>query len=393
MKWSGSSDLKKQVRRWWESGELLSSLTREETLFPRRLRLKLPTSKEIADNYSEIRDWIADVRQTPYCRIVMHEIKHNVFGRNEIPAQVWIDTVDDAVALLGKRRDLNLFMVLIDKTRKREPAVLKWLEKRPLAALELHDKWDRLLDVVAWLQVRPRPNIYLREMDIPGIDTKFVETHRAILAEWLDLALPPQSINASASGNKYFIHRYGFREKPLRVRFRILDPEHYILPVAGQQDITVDSDTFAQLNPNVLHVFFTENETNFLCFPDLPKSLVVFGAGYGFDMLARAEWLNRRRVYYWGDIDTHGFAILHAARQYLPHVRSIMMNEETLLAHAQFWGREESPHSARAFSRLTVEEQALYTDIKQHRWRENLRLEQERIAWTYACNAIFAAMQ
>ncbi|MFF4696439.1 DUF3322 domain-containing protein [Streptomyces chattanoogensis] len=30
--------------------------------------------------------------------------------------------------------------------------------------------------------------VYLRETDLPGMDTKFVETHKAILAELLDHA-------------------------------------------------------------------------------------------------------------------------------------------------------------------------------------------------------------
>ncbi|NOR71388.1 MAG: hypothetical protein GQ532_17115, partial [Methylomarinum sp.] len=33
---------------------------------------------------------------------------------------------------------------------------------------------------------------------------------------------------------------------------------------------------------------------------------------------------------YWGDLDTHGFAILSRLRHYYPQVKSILMDEKTL---------------------------------------------------------------
>ena len=60
--------------------------------------------------------------------------------------------------------------------------------------------------------------------------------------------------------------------------------------------------------------------------------MVIFGAGYGFEMLNHARWLASRRIHYWGDIDTHGFAILDQLRRRFEHVESFLMDRETLLA-------------------------------------------------------------
>jgi hypothetical protein len=79
-----------------------------------------------------------------------------------------------------------------------------------------------------------------------------------------------------------------------------------------------------------------------LAFPHLAGSMVVFGAGYGFEVLAGAHWLQERSVYYWGDIDTHGFAILDQLRAQLPQVQSLLMDRATLLAHHSQWGEEHS---------------------------------------------------
>ncbi len=41
-----------------------------------------------------------------------------------------------------------------------------------------------------------------------------------------------------------------------------------------------------------------------------------------------------------GDIDTYGFAMLDRLRSYHPHIRSLLMDEATLLQHRPLWGRE-----------------------------------------------------
>ena len=128
-------------------------------------------------------------------------------------------------------------------------------------------------------------------------------------------------------------------------------------------------------------VFVTENEVNFLAFPQAVESLVVFGAGYGFDALARAAWLHRCALHYWGDIDTHGFAILDQLRSHFPHVLSLLMDRDTLLAHADQWVMEPQP-TQRDLPLPNPDERRLYDDL---RWRrlgeEPVRLEQERIAY------------
>ena len=83
-------------------------------------------------------------------------------------------------------------------------------------------------------------------------------------------------------------------------------------------------------------------------------------------------------VHYWGDIDTHGLAILDQLRGFVPHAASLMINHETLHEHSIFWGTEEKP-TRRDLPRLTDLEQALYDDLRDNRIRAHLRLEQERI--------------
>ena len=79
-------------------------------------------------------------------------------------------------------------------------------------------------------------------------------------------------------------------------------------------------------------VFVTENDINGLAFPIVDNSIVIFGRGYGFEHLQNAHWLRNKEIAYWGDIDTHGFAILSQFRKLFPAVRSFLMDRDALLA-------------------------------------------------------------
>jgi hypothetical protein len=380
MSWTRAADLRAQLLKMWNRGELLSEFVTGNGSFPKRLLLKVPTSAEMTEHFDEVRSWINELRNLPRCRLEMRQFRHRVFGANEIPREIWINRIEDAVALIGKQRDFARFALVLDVTRERQPRLLEWLARRSLRALELFEVWSRLLDIVDWLENHPRPGIYLRQVDIPGIHSKLIEAHCGVLSELLNIVLPPEAINASAAGTLQFAPRYGFLDKPVRVRFRYLDPDHAFLPWSSVQDITLDSGSFAQLDPKVSQVFITENEINFLAFPRVRNSLVIFGSGYGFEMLFSVKWLSRCRIQYWGDIDTHGFAILDQLRSQFSHVESLLMDRGTLLAFESCWG-EEVKQTTRDLSRLNREEEALYDDLRDNRIRKNLRLEQERIGF------------
>lgn len=381
MNWSTAPELRAQVMRLWERGELLrEGLDSGTSRFPLRLTLKTPTSDDITRRFDAVRAWVAAIAATPHVRLEWQETRHRVQGSQRLPASAWVDRLDDALAWIGKRAEHARFRALHAETAARQPLLLPWLAKRPLRALELAAEWSRLLDVVAWLQAHPRPGVYLRQVDLPGIHTKFIESQRGVLAELLDLALPAAAIDPSRSGAQQFAARYGFLDKPALLRFRVLDPALHLLPGAPCPDLAVDADSFARLQLNVARTFITENETNYLAFPQVDKAIVIFGAGYGWEALARATWLQHCPIHYWGDIDIHGFAILAQLRARFAHVDSLLMDRATLLAHEALWGREDSPSPADV-SRLTAEERSLYEDLRDHRIRPFLRLEQEHIGF------------
>lgn len=394
MSWTTANDLKEQLRRLWGRGDLLRPLVFGEAWMPRRLTLKVPGSSELSGQFDSVRSWIVSITAIPYIRIEWREVNHRLLGVQRLPDAVWVDTLETATTLIGKSDDLRRFTEVLTLTRQKQPLLVKWLSARPLLAIELAAQWPDFLKIVAWITEHPRPGIYLRQVDIPGIHSKFIEGHRVVLCELFDLVLPEDAISLEQTGVGKFPTRYGFLDKTVRIRFRVLDDRIGLLPGSILPDITLDSDNFAKLDLSVGHVFITENETNFLAFPSVSNSIVIFGAGYGWEALGRASWLSLCTIHYWGDIDTHGFAILDRLRRRFDHVESFLMDRRTLMAHEKLWG-VETEQVVHDLPNLTEKERILFDELRDNRIRNGLRLEQEYVSyqWLKAALVVLLGLQ
>src|SRR5450759_2434021 len=378
--WSTPDDLRRQVQRHWDSGRLLAAAITGESLFPLELRLRGPDTRALSERFEEVRRWIRELESESRVRIEWREINHRLLGRNRVPARIVVPGEREALELIGKTGDAARFRSLAANTLEKLPELGAWLARRPLTALEYAADWERTLAVLLWFRGHPRCGLYLRQLDIAGVDTKFIEGRKPLLAELLDIVRPPEALDAGdsgAAGQRNFEARYGLASKPSQVRFRILDGR---LAIQGLTDLAVPAREFAFLDLPVERVFITENEINGVAFPDVPGSLVIFGLGYGLDRLSEVRWLHQRTLHYWGDIDTDGFHILDRLRVRFPAAQSFLMDRETLLEHAPLWVRESNPYDG-DLPRLTSAERSLYDDLRHNRLGERVRLEQERIPY------------
>jgi hypothetical protein len=371
MNWTTPADLRAQVERFWSNGRLLT----DDSLFPLELKLRKPDSRALSDRFEGVRQWIRDLESEPALRIEWAEVDHRVLGRNRVPARATVASREDALALIGRSEDATRYRALAARTRERVPELESWALRKPLGLLENAEDWDRVLDVVAWFREHPKCGLYLRQLDIPGVDTKFIEARKQLLIELLTLVLGPEDC---AAGPRYFERRFGLATKPLQVRFRILDPR---LAIRGLTDLTIPVKDLAALALPAERVYITENEVNGLAFPDVSGSIVIFGLGYGVEILSAVDWLRRRELYYWGDIDTYGFHMLDLLRASFPHARSFLMDRETLMEHRALWVQEENPYKG-GLPRLTPEERAVCESLRA------VRLEQERIRFSWVERAL-----
>lgn len=400
-------DLKARLERMWVQGDLLRAIISGDSLFPLEMSLRRPTAREIADHFGAVIDWAEALRAgsrdasqadsgpgglgSGY-QLRWERINSRVHGANDLPVAAVFPTEGDALRFIRRQTEAKRAQELARVIAERHSALFEWIVRRPLVMLDYEAEWPRLLAVLDWFVAHPRTNLYLRQLDIPGVDTKFIEAHRGLLMELLDAVLPAEAVEHSATGVRNFAIRYGLRSESPLVRFRLLDPALYI---QGMSDLSIPAEQFAQLEwrhdragertsaaAPLERVFITENRINGLAFPEQARSLVIFGLGYGVERLAEVPWLREVEVCYWGDIDTHGFGILNRLRTVLPGVRSILMDRATLMAHQQLWGHEpENKRYGGDPTHLTPDEHALFDDLRHDRLGVRVRLEQERIGY------------
>ncbi len=98
--------------------------------------------------------------------------------------------------------------------------------------------------------------------------------------------------------------------------------------------------------------------------------------------------LPRPDTAYWGDLDSHGFAILNRARAAGLDMESLLMDAATLDMHRDLWVREPQPFVGE-LARLSADESAAFAMLAAEGYP---RLEQERIPWAYALDALRVAL-
>lgn len=378
--WTTPDQLVATLRRRWDRGDDLRAHARGEPWTPLTLPIKGPGADDLLADANSVLAWSDDMRKASVDRrgrerfsIEYRTVSNRLLGQNSVPARIRLDSLGQLCEVLGTTREVERLDAILDVTRHELAAATKWVADHPGEALAHHEVWPQVLAVATWIIEQEASATDLRHLDVPGIDTKFVERYRKVLGSLLDDVLPGGRIDPSAAD---FARRYGFRPRPRYVRLRLLAPVPSFPSQLTEVELRVDE--LAGLPLPVTTVFVVENQASYLAFPELPDAIAVFGGGYAVTTLELVPWLAERNVVYWGDIDTHGFVILDRLRERVPSVRSMLMDRATLLAHRAQLTNEPSPTNA-PLPHLTVEEAALYRDLVEDRYGPAIRLEQERV--------------
>lgn len=369
--WSTPEDVATKVRRAWRNGSLLRDHASGAPFAAVEVPLRGPKASEIGDRLHEVRRWVARLdegrRDDTRYSLEWTSIGGRHYGRNRIPSRAVISTYEQAWSVLGVDEEARRFTRLLASTE--HPAPREWAMTHPQRALALAQEWPQLLAAHGWLDRNRGSSRHLREITAPGVDTKFAERHRGVLAAMLDVPAPSAG----------FLSGLGLRAKPELVRMRV-PPSLGGLPAVSELAVRADEAAALSLAPTAALV--VENEITYLSVEVPPGGVVLWGKGFEVDRIGRIPWLADVDVDYWGDLDTHGFAILDRLRAWLPQTRSVLMDRETLLAHRDRWGTEQRPTSAH-LTRLTAPESQLYADLVGDALGTKVRLEQERIDWSW----------
>jgi hypothetical protein len=87
MSWTTPADIRQQVQRLWDKGEILARLVTEAQPFPKRLLLERPSSTDLLGRFEEARAWSQRLRGPRHLRLEEREVRHRVLGVNSLPAE------------------------------------------------------------------------------------------------------------------------------------------------------------------------------------------------------------------------------------------------------------------------------------------------------------------
>lgn len=283
------------------------------------------------------------------------------------------DTEDDLLQFIGKTHELDHFKHNCTQI-KETPELTFWCAAHVREVVKYQAVWPRLLAVVRFFQENPQPGLPVRLLPIKEVDTKFIEQYNAILCQLLDVVLPQYVIDTS---HKILSKRYGLPEQAPLIECAWNDPT-LIAHYGGFTRLAFPVDQLGQIPLAASRILVVENRNSMLQILQQPftDGIVIFGGGYGVALLKNCLWLLQKKLYYWGDLDAHGLAILSRFRDFFPNTQALMMDEATFDAYSHAWVAGKL-YQGEAPANLSAEERQLFDRLNS----KLLRLEQERVMY------------
>ncbi|OUY11207.1 hypothetical protein CAP42_02705 [Acinetobacter indicus] len=147
--------------------------------------------------------------------------------------------------------------------------------------------------------------------------------------------------------------------------------------IGGIPVLKLSNDVLKNYELPAAYIFVIENIQSGLSFLHFANGIVVCGGGKNITWV-EAAWLKKKKVFYWGDLDSEGLNILSMVREKHPAVIPLMMDEATLL-HFQERMVDEPDSISDQPNYLTEHEQVLFHALRAGAFNQR-RLEQERIS-------------
>ncbi|MBN2824329.1 MAG: hypothetical protein JXQ76_03315, partial [Campylobacterales bacterium] len=285
-------ELVQKCEKLYTKGELFRAYIQGEELFPWSLNLKKLKQSDIQKDYNDITQSIEKLQNKGF-GLEYQSFNFKSMGMQKLPIKIVFNSIDDFFKIIPKAREYQSFCKLYDKLHAKYSTLQKLFSQHPFWILEYQEVWDEILSVIEFLLANPNPTIYLRELSLSKIDTKFIEKYKKIIdrvTSHIQNQPPLSSLSHYA-----FEQKYCFKYPQLQIRFRILDKRLYIQNLSN---LSLPLNDFKELNFPCKTIYIVENKITTLSFPNLKDSIVIFGQGYGVSALKEIEWFRDKTIYY-----------------------------------------------------------------------------------------------
>ena len=375
-----TADIRRRLSEKWHT-----DLVGGDAAFPHAFPLGRAGAAALHDDYATIHSWTIDLQDWSRRREVQLDYENRKAKGGTVqavPTHARIRSIDHAAAIVAgdwpARLERTRARLVI--LRERYPDVVDIGRTLRLVDGYSDVDFELLLTVADWYiqdPVRVAIGVTPRQVPIPGVHAKWLQSHRAgvqSLTGLADLSLLP--------------------EHPARIHFTYLDPDYRATGARVHDSATV-GDKFEPAYPPEV-VVISENKDTAIHFLPLAGAISVEGVGKGGKTAASFPWIrNAPVVVYWGDIDRDGYEILDGYRiDFDRDVDSILMDPETYDAYEQFgtdldkYGKPIVVGNPKTRNTLHGDERAVYLRVLDAKHTGHRRLEQERIPLVRAREAV-----
>jgi hypothetical protein len=369
-------EIKSKIKKWWDDGSFLKASISGTPYFKRDVpKIGLDDIKNIHKNIDSVfksQDELVknskEVKGYGFS-IEWQEKNYKIIGSNKFIKRITVDTEEDFLKLIHKEKEFTIFKENVNFILGEFPELKEWMLQNPLLIVDNATKWEELIKVLKYFKGdHILDEYYIRELPV-NVHTKFIEQNKTIISGLLN-TLIPDKVNTS---EKDFHSRYYLKNKEKLIRIRLLCPE--LASKYPYKDFSIPLSDFNRKEIPSHAIFITENEMNFLTLPPKKNAIAIWsGGGFQISYLSNVEWMKEKNIYYWGDIDAAGLAILSQLRSYYPNSISLLMDKSTFDKYYQD-GKSDKKIPANNLKGLEEKELELFYYLKQG----NLRLEQEKI--------------
>jgi hypothetical protein len=235
---------------------------------------------------------------------------------------------------------------------------------------------DNFIEISRFLIANPSSMMYPREIPTK-VDTKFLEKNLSAFITFIKYFR-----EIDVEGDKWQQLGLANPSSTVSLRYNATFNIQSTKSCFKAPIINVEPSSLRTITGTFDRIFILENKTTFYTFPLKDDECAIYCGGFAILMLKNISFLKESNIYYFGDLDEHGFAILSKFRKLYSNVNSFCMDLQTIEDYKKYLIKGE--FYSGEIDKLTASEGKALTYLK-----ENIidgtssRIEQEKLSRSY----------
>lgn len=328
------------------------------------------TTRKLAEDIAEFQAFEKRAGKSKGWSIKWEEWNSKKLGKQKWPASISIETEDDYLYLIKKGEEVNQFKRQFSELVEWRKEIRSFFLVRTNAVLDYQPIWKEICIVVDYLIQNDVQDYYIRSLPLP-MHTKFIENNKAFILSLLKHFSPERYPEETIR----FETALGLKEKQHVYTMRWLDDNLAAKYMHGHEVFGLSTVGLKTVDWKIEELWLVENETNLYLLPKRMGALVLFSKGHAVTQLFNIPLFARTKLFYWGDLDEHGFIMLNTFRRNYNHAKGIFMDQNTVEYHRSEILTQPEKYKIRSLEYLSIDENEAFQTLLSI----NGRIEQEKL--------------